>query len=69
MVRFMDELHGSIGERVTVAGYGDTRGYEGSIEALHDFDHTVDVRFDDGTVRRIGIAYVTFLTDEDEADA
>jgi hypothetical protein len=69
MVRFMDELHGSIGERVRVTDLTVGLVHEGSVEALHEDAEKVDVRYDDGTLVRVGIGFVSFVKGEDEDDA
>jgi hypothetical protein len=68
MVRFMDELHGSVGERVTVADLRNGIVREGSIEELNEPQERVRVRYDDGTLVSVGIGFVTLLTDEDDGD-
>lgn len=66
-MRFMDELHGSIGERCTVTDLRTATVYEGTVVALHDASEKVDVRYDDGRLVRVGIGFVTLTLDEDEA--
>lgn len=68
MVRFMDEFHGSIGERVTVADLATGTVREGSVEALNEPQEKVLVRYDDGILISVGIGFVSFVQDEDEAN-